>query len=119
MKKRVLLADDEKNFLDLVKEELETEDYEVVAAADGVEAVIKAIDGYDIALLDIMMPNLDGISTTRILKRMNPDKPVVVFSGVAGSNDVARAVEVGAEKCLTKPFSVKQLMTDIEKALRG
>jgi len=116
--KKILLADDEKNFAEVLKTELNEAGYNVILVRDGVEAVIKAIDNrFDMALLDIMMPNLDGVNAVRILKKMHPDLPVITFSGVAGSGDMASSIKAGAIRCLTKPFSIEQLLAEIKKAL--
>ena len=116
--KKILLADDEKNFAEVLKTELNEAGYNVILVRDGVEAVIKAIDNrFDMALLDIMMPNLDGVNAVRILKKIDPDLPVITFSGVAGSGDMASYIKAGAIRCLTKPFSIEQLLAEIKKAL--
>ncbi|MBI5598177.1 MAG: response regulator [Deltaproteobacteria bacterium] len=117
--KKIILADDEKRFSELLRSELESGGYAVDLVHDGVEAVLKVLDNkYDIALLDIMMPNLDGINTTRILKKINSPMPVIVFSGVAGSGEMAQSVRAGALRCLTKPFTVQQLLTEIKTVLK-
>ena len=117
--KKILLADDEKNFAEVLKTELNEAGYNVILVRDGVEAVIKAVDNrFDMALLDIMMPNLDGVNAVRILKKIDPDLPVITFSGVAGSGDMASSIKAGAIRCLTKPFSIEQLLAEIKKALR-
>lgn len=116
--KKILLADDEKNFAEVLRSELDEAGYDVMLARDGVEAVLKAIDNkFDMAILDIMMPNLDGINAVKILRKIDPNLPVITFSGVAGSGDMASSIKAGAIRCLTKPFSVEQLLTEIKKAL--
>lgn len=117
--KKIILADDEKRFVELLRNELEEAGYMVDITYDGVEAVLKVADThYDIALLDIMMPNLDGINATRIIKKLKRELPVIVFSGVAGSGEISASVKAGAVKCLTKPFPVSQLLTEIKAALK-
>ncbi|MBI3753086.1 MAG: response regulator [Deltaproteobacteria bacterium] len=116
--KKILLADDEKNFAEVLRSELEEAGYGVTLTRDGVEAVIKALDDkFDMALLDIMMPNLDGINTVRILKKIDPRLPIITFSGVAGSGDMASSIRAGAIRCITKPFSVEQLLSEIKRVL--
>lgn len=116
---RILLAEDERNLARILSHELEAAGYQVDIAEDGVEAVLKAIDiKYDIALLDIKMPHLDGINVTRILKKMTPKITILVFSGVAGSGEMAQSIRAGAIKCLIKPFSVTQLLSEIKGAYR-
>ena len=114
----ILLAEDDKNFGNVLKSELEEDGYIVTLVNDGVEAVLKFIgkgSDYDFVLLDIKMPMLDGINTLRIIKKLNPDVPAITFSGNAGSGEMAVSVKVGAIRCLTKPFEIAQLKNDIKK----
>lgn len=112
----ILIAEDDKNFGYLLKSELKENGYTVELAGDGVEAVMKYIDGkYDFVVLDIKMPNLDGINALRIIKKLNPDVPAVTYSGNAGSGEIAEAVKAGAIRCLTKPFEINQLKDEIKK----
>ena len=114
----ILLAEDDKNFGNVLKSELEEDGYIVTLVNDGVEAVLKFIgkgSDYDFVLLDIKMPMLDGINTLRIIKKLNPDVPAITFSGNAGSGEMAASVKVGAIRCLTKPFEIAQLKSDIKK----
>ena len=118
MVKKILFADDEKNFAEVLTSELEDAGYSVTLTRDGVEAVLKALDDkFDMALLDIMMPNLDGINAVKILRKIDPNLPVITFSGVAGSGDMASSIKVGAVRCLTKPFSIEQLLSEIKRVL--
>lgn len=114
----ILLAEDDRNFGNVLKGELEEDGYIVTLVNDGVEAVLKFIgkgSDYDFILLDIKMPSLDGINTLRIIKKLNPDVPAITFSGNAGSGEMAASVKVGAIRCLTKPFEIAQLKNDIKK----
>jgi len=115
---KILLAEDDKNFGNVLKSELEEDGYIVTLVSDGVAAVLKFIDkenNYDFILLDIKMPMLDGINTLKIIKKLNPDMPAITFSGNAGSGEVAESVRAGAIRCLTKPFEIAQLKNDIMK----
>ena len=114
----ILLAEDDKNFGNVLKSELEEDGYIVTLVNDGVEAVLKFIgkgSDYDFVLLDIKMPMLDGINTLKIIKKLNPDVPAITFSGNAGSGEMAESVRAGAIRCLTKPFEIAQLKNDIKK----
>lgn len=112
----ILIAEDDKNFGYLLKSELKENGYDVELAGDGVEAVMKYIDGkYDFVVFDIKMPNLDGINALRIIKKLDPDVPAVTYSGNAGSGEIAEAVKAGAMRCLTKPFEINQLKDEIKK----
>lgn len=112
----ILIAEDDKNFGYVLKGELDTAGYGADIAADGVEAVLKFIDGqYGFVLLDIKMPRLDGINALRIMKKLRPAVPALTYSGNAGSGEMAESVKAGALRCLTKPLMISQLIEEIQK----
>jgi CheY-like chemotaxis protein len=112
----ILIADDDKNFGYILKSELEGNGYSVDLVCDGVEAVMKFIDGrFNFVLFDIKMPNLDGINALRIIKKLNPDIQAITFSGSAGSGEMAESLKAGALRCLTKPFEVRQVKDELRK----
>jgi CheY-like chemotaxis protein len=114
----ILLADDDKNFGTVLKNELEEEKHTVDVVSDGVEAVLHFINNiYDFVLLDLRMPRLNGTDALRIIKNINPRVPVITFSGNAGSEEIEESVRCGAGKCLRKPFEIAQLRKDIENYL--
>ena len=107
---KILIADDDKNFGAVLKSELEEEKYKVDVVGDGVEAVLMFMTNpYDLVMLDLIMPRLNGIDTLRIMKRFNPDVHVITFSGRAGDVEVAESLNRGALKSLRKPFEIGQL----------
>ncbi|MEI7988765.1 MAG: response regulator [Chloroflexota bacterium] len=111
---RVLVVDDESDLAEYLADELKVEGFRAETAYDGVEAVIKLIDEkWDVALFDIRMPKLDGISALRIIKRIKPDMPIVMFTGQAGRGDIITSSELGAYACLLKPVSIDQLKKTI------
>lgn len=113
---RILLAEDDRNFGRVLKAELEEAGHAVSLAPDGVEAVLVFIDArgmYDFVVLDIKMPRLDGISALRIIKKLDPEVPVVTISGNAGALEMADAVKAGAIRCLSKPFEIVNLLSEI------
>lgn len=113
---KVLIAEDDKNFGYVLKGELETAGYGADIVPDGVEAVLKFIDGnYGFVLLDIKMPRLDGISALRIMKKLDPEVPALTYSGNAGSGEMAESVKAGALRCLTKPFAISHITEEIRK----
>ena len=80
----ILLAEDDKNLGYVLKKELEEDAYDIDLVYDGVEAVLRFIEkSYNFILLDIVMPRLDGINVLRIIKRLDPEVPVIAFSGNA------------------------------------
>ena len=106
----ILIADDDKNFRTVLKSEMEEEEYCVDVVADGVEAVLMFIaNPYDLVMLDLIMPRLNGIDTLKIMRKLNPDIPIISFSGKAGDIEVAESLNRGALKSLRKPFEVAQL----------
>jgi DNA-binding response OmpR family regulator len=112
----ILLAEDDRNLATVIKQELEDDEHSIDLVHDGVEAVLSVIDRqYHCILIDIVMPNLDGINALRIIKRLSPDVPVIVFSGNAGADQTEASLRMGAIKCLAKPFSMSELKGDIEK----
>ena len=119
---RVLVVEDDKNFGRVLSGTLRENGFDVDLATDGVEGVIKSLDGnYDFVLLDIRMPRLDGINALRIIKKIDPDVPAMTYSGNAGSGEMADSVKAGALRCVTKPFEISSLTEDIRRygARRG
>jgi two-component system, NtrC family, response regulator AtoC len=115
----ILLADDDKNFGLILKREMEEDSHVVDLVMDGVEAVLQFMDKpYSFALLDLKMPKLGGIDAIRILRKINPNVPVMAISGSAGSWEIAESMRCGAVKFLSKPFHMAQLKTDM-RALRS
>lgn len=113
---RILMVEDDKNFGYVLMGEIEAAGYDVHLSADGVDAVLKFIEGhYDFVLLDIVMPKLDGINALRIMKKLRPDVPAITYSGNAGSGEIAESVKAGALRCFTKPFEISQLLGEIRK----
>jgi DNA-binding response OmpR family regulator len=113
---KILVVEDDRNFGRVLTNALKENGYEVDLATDGVEGVLKCVDGkYDFILLDIRMPKLDGINALRIIKRIDPEVAAMTYSGNAGSGEMAESVRAGAIRCLTKPFEISQLAADIAR----
>ena len=111
--KNILLAEDDRNFAFILKQELEDNDYAVDVVHDGVEAVLHFISGpYDFILLDIQMPRLAGIDALRIIRKPDPHIPTITFSGEAVREEV-EAADTGCLKFLAKPFPVADLKKNI------
>jgi two-component system alkaline phosphatase synthesis response regulator PhoP/two-component system response regulator VicR len=120
MAKRILAVDDEKNILTLVKINLERAGYEVTTANNGREA-LKAVEAElpDLIVLDIMMPEIDGLEVLRTLKadQKTSSIPVIMLTAKVQDEDVFKGWQSGAEVYLTKPFDQKQLLGFIERIL--
>jgi len=115
---KVLIVDDEVDLAEYIADELRSENFDTDTAYDGVEAVLKALDGiYDVVLLDIRMPKLDGIGALRIIKRVMPNLPIIMFTGQAGRGDMIASTRLGAYTCLLKPVSLNQLVETIHQVV--
>ena len=117
MKIRVLIVDDEKEFVELVSERLTMRDYDVTAAFSGEEALqtVKKYN-FDIVVLDVLMPGIDGIETLREIKRIKPLTEVILLTGHAAVNTAIEGMKLGAYDYLTKPCEISDLVTKLNKA---
>ena len=108
---RLLLAEDEAALSRALKTLLENEGYEVHIANDGIEALQLVEEHiYDIMILDIMMPRLDGISTLKKIREMQISTPAIFLTAKGEVEDRVSGLEVGADDYLCKPFAIKELM---------
>ena len=118
--KKILIADDKPEVVELVRVTLEREDYEIVDASNGKEALKKArLEKPDLILLDIVMPKMDGFEVCRKLKK-DPeikDIPILMLTAKGQEGDKKRGREVGASDYITKPFSPSALLIKIEEIL--
>jgi CheY-like chemotaxis protein len=117
----VLIADDDADILALVKAVLERSGHEVVAVRDGAEALASVgARKPDLAVLDIAMPEVDGLEVLRRLRAdaTTSDLPVVLLSARAQEADVKRGFAIGASAYLKKPFSPRELSEQVAKLLR-
>lgn len=116
--KTILVADDEQEMRDLIRAYLERENYRVDEAADGYEVLQKVQNNqYDLLLLDIMMPELDGFSTCVQLRRFS-NIPIVFLSALGEELDRVQGLRIGGDDYIVKPFSPRELMARIEAILR-
>ena len=107
---RLLIVDDEEKIREVVKEYAEFEGYEIDEAEDGMEAVSMCRENdYDLIILDIMMPKLDGFSACKEIKKIK-DIPVIMMSARSEEYDKLFGFELGIDDYVTKPFSPKELM---------
>ncbi len=110
---KVLIVDDEEMIRDVLKEYVEFEGYEAYEAADGMEAVKMCKESeYDVILMDIMMPRLDGFSAVKEIRK-NKNTPVIMLSARGEEYDKLFAFELGVDDYVTKPFSPKEVMARI------
>lgn len=117
-RKRILVAEDEETNFELVKRILH-HNYEVIRAKDGIEAVtLNEEERPDMILMDIRMPNMNGLDATRIIKEVNSDTPVVALSAFAFPEYIDQAKEAGCDDFLAKPFKINELNAIVEKYTR-
>ena len=115
---RILIVDDERDVVDYLVSELQTVGWQTGTAYDGIEAALKVIDGgWNAVLMDMRMPKLDGVGALRIIRRMAPQLPVILFTGQAGQGDMIEASRRGAFTCLFKPIAGDKLIRIIKEAL--
>lgn len=115
---KVLIVDDEEMIRGVLREYVEFEGYEAEEAADGMEAVRKCRDNdYDMILMDVMMPRLDGFSAVKEIKKIK-DVPVIMLSARGEEYDKLFGFELGADDYVTKPFSPKEVIARINAVVR-
>ncbi|NQT39599.1 MAG: response regulator [Planctomycetes bacterium] len=114
---KVLLVDDEREFTQILSERMVSRGVDVDTAASGSEAVQKAKDAsYDAIILDLAMPEMDGIDTLKRLLEMNADLQVILLTGYATVQKGSEAIELGAMDFLEKPTEIHKLMEMIQRA---
>ena len=118
MPKRVLVVDDEKLIVKGIRFSLEQDDMEVDTAYDGEEAVEKAREGnYDIILLDLMLPKLDGLSACQQIREFS-DVPIIMLTAKGEDMDKILGLEYGADDYITKPFNILEVKARIKAIIR-
>jgi len=118
MPKKILAVDDEKHIVRLIQVNLQRAGYEVITAADGMEALQKVADeAPDMIVLDWMMPHLNGLETLKRLKQNEATKdiPVIMLTAKAQDADVLTGWKSGVDSYLTKPFNPMELLTFVKK----
>src|SRR5512137_3215282 len=117
-KKLILVVDDEPRMIQFIRMNLELEGYRVTQASKGLEALAKVRDELpDLVLLDVMMPEMDGFETLRLLREVS-SVPVIMLTVKADEEDKVRGLELGADDYVTKPFSAKELSSRVKAVLR-
>jgi DNA-binding response OmpR family regulator len=115
---RILLVDDEQAVQTLLTYPLRKEGYEVIGALDGQEALERfAEQRFDLVVLDIMLPKLDGIEVCRRL-RTRSQVPIIMLTAKGDELDKVTGLEIGADDYITKPFSVREFRSRVKAALR-
>ena len=114
---RILLVDDEEQFLKLLSERLEVRGLKVTYVTSGEEAVAGVEkQNFDVIVLDLAMPGIDGIETLKQLKEKDPDSEVIMLTGHATVHNGIEAMKLGAEDFLEKPVDLGELLEKISDA---
>jgi two-component system, OmpR family, alkaline phosphatase synthesis response regulator PhoP len=117
-KPNILLVEDEENLHETLKLNMEMEGYAVTSAFDGNEALHAVGEEYfDLIIMDIMLPYLDGISVTETIRLQNNDVPILILSAKNSSADRVLGLKKGADDYLAKPFNLEELLLRVEKLI--
>ena len=120
MNKTILIVDDEKDLVSMVKMRLEAVGYNTIEAYDGQEALNKAQnENPDLIILDLMLPKMDGYKVCRMLKFDSRYKsiPIIMFTARVQDSDKELGQEVGADAYVTKPFEAEVLLSKVKELL--
>lgn len=117
MKIKILIADDEKDFVDTLSARLEIRDFSVTAVYSG-KAAIEMIEKlkFDVIILDVLMPEMDGIETLKLIKEKSPLTPVIMLTGEATVDNAIKGMKLGAFDFLIKPTDTERLAEKINQA---
>jgi DNA-binding response OmpR family regulator len=111
---RILVVEDELGLREGLTDLLTGDGHEVSAAADGAEGVARGLaEPFDLVVLDIMLPRLDGIEVCRRLRSARPGMPVLMLTARGGEDDVVRGLGEGADDYVTKPFAARELLARV------
>ncbi len=118
-KTRILLAEDDENLGLLLKEYLKARNFEAELFSNG-EKALKSFErnSYDICVLDVMMPVMDGYSVAKEIRRLKRDTPIIFLTAKSMKEDVIEGFSIGADDYIAKPFSMEELIFRIEAILR-
>ncbi|SHO49134.1 response regulator [Desulfopila aestuarii] len=114
---RILLVDDEEEFIATLGQRLETRNLKVMAATSG-ERAIEIVDSQDVdvIILDLAMPGMDGLEVLRRIKNGHPEAEIIMLTGHATIESTVEAMKLGAEDFLEKPVDMKELLEKIQEA---
>ncbi|MBD2014651.1 response regulator [Microcoleus sp. FACHB-53] len=118
----ILVVDDEAAIRQITQTSLETYSYKVLTASDGIEALAvyaQHKEDINVVLIDMMMPVMDGPTTIRTLRRMNPQGKIVAVTGLVSDDKLAQARHLGVQTFLYKPYTTKELLKTLDAVLRS
>lgn len=118
-KKHILLVEDDESMGFLLKDSLQNYDYDVTHFSDGKSALTEfKIQKYDLCLLDVMMPNMDGFTLATEIRNSDKDIPIIFLTAKAMKEDRIKGFKLGADDYVTKPFSIEELVLRIQVILK-
>lgn len=116
---RILVAEDDRKLAEFMVSGLQQNNFSVDHSADGAEALQLALrNTYDTAVIDVMLPSLDGLDVIRQLRKENAAVPILVLSALASVDDRVKGLNAGADDYLTKPFSFSELLARVNALIR-
>lgn len=120
MEKKILVVDDEEEICDFLQSFFEDRQYVVETAHSGIQAVEKAKKfGPHVILLDIQMPEMDGLKALKRIKEENPQIKVIMVTAVETQEKIEEAMRYGADNYITKPLSLEYLENDVQEKLKS
>jgi len=119
MTKRILIIEDNRDLANLLAMHLRDLSYEIELAADGLSGLAKAeSDRYDLVILDLMLPGLDGLEICKKLRSRRPYAPILILTSKSSELDRVLGLEMGADDYVTKPFSIMELIARVKAIFR-
>ena len=122
MPAKILVVDDEAAIRQITQTTLEAYTYQVMTASDGIEALAlyaQHKDEINVVLMDMMMPAMDGLTTIRTLRKIQPQVKIVAVSGLVSNEKLAQVGRLGVQTFLYKPYTTKELLKTIDDVLRA
>ena len=117
--KTVLIVEDEKNIVDILRFNLQREGYRTLEAYDGKDGLDKAVsENPDLILLDVMLPQMNGFDVCRALRAQGSNVPVIILTAREEEADKVLGLEIGADDYITKPFSMRELIARVGANIR-
>lgn len=116
---KILLVEDDHNFGDVLKSYLEMHDYQITLAANGQEGLkIFRNESFDLCILDVMMPKMDGFSLAREIRNRDQSIPLIFLTAKNMKEDIVRGFKLGADDYVSKPFNSEELLARIQAVLK-
>jgi DNA-binding response OmpR family regulator len=116
---KLLIADDEPRVTELLAEELKDHGYDVVTVADGAAAVVRAVEEeFDCIILDVKMPEMDGVGALRSIRQARPHVPIIIITAHIGEGYMFETKRLGATDFITKPFKLSVVKEAITRVMQ-